>query len=75
MYKIAGEITQMTDEEMREYECPRLHSRDQINSTGPMPQNVRIAAGLIVTADENDTERAMLEKRRKEILHKFGFPS
>lgn len=60
----------MTDEELREYDFPRVHSRSQVNFNGPIPRNVRMAAGLVSFSDEIDEERRALQKDPKAFLAK-----
>ena len=70
MGKLVNEITGMTDGEIREADDPRVHSKDQLHNCGLHTRNVRVNAGLTVTSDDLDKERADLAERQKKYSRK-----
>ena len=70
---IAHEITNYTDEQYRNYEAPRLVSRDQINDSHAVDtrQSVRISAGLVTTTGEVQAEQERLRQKMGKIIANY----
>lgn len=70
MSDLTQRLTGITDAGLLEYDFPRVHSRSQVNFNGPIPRDVRMAAGLIVFSDEIDKTRKALRKDPKGFLRR-----
>ncbi len=67
--RLAIKLTGMSEEELREYGIPRVTSRRRINLLpGTRPRSVRVAAGLISTAEDVEAQRQLLLKDPRILL-------
>lgn len=63
--EVAFKLTGKTSDETLEEDFSSIHSSDQINFEGPPSSDMRINAGLVVSSDDLEKERAALNENPK----------
>lgn len=69
--KVAFKLTGKTSDETLEEDIPSIHSSSQINFEGPLTSDMRINAGLIVSSDDLEKERAALNENPKGFFQRI----
>ncbi len=70
MSAIARRLTGLTKSQLREYNFPRVNSKDEVFKprSNSLRQNVRLAAGLMVGANDLNSTRKRLAKSTPKSL-------